>query len=547
MPFSDLPPTGPELPPSPPRDQPRFVPGQVLAGRYRVVAALGQGGMGEVYRADDLTLGQAVALKFLPRRLAADPDRLARLRNEVRVARQVAHPNVCRVYDIAEDGGQPFLTMEYIDGEDLAGLLRRIGRLPEDRAVELARQLCAGLQAAHDRGVLHRDLKPANVMIDGRGQVRITDFGLAVAAAEVHGPEAAAGTRSYRAPEQAAGRTVTARSDLFCLGLVLFEMFTGRRAFPDGVGPQTGDPPATPSSLVKGLDAAVERAILRCLQADPGRRPGSARAVAAALPGGDPLAAAVAAGETPSPELVANAGPEGSLRPAVAIGLLAAILLGLAFVVAANDRVRMVRVAGLDRSPEDLTRDAREVLERLGHKARPRGGVGRFANDEALVWDVSRNEHRPGRWDWLPSGRPAAVYFWYRQSPEPLAASLRAGSLFPGEVTPADPPLTVPGMATVLLDPKGRLLELHAVPAPAAPDDPPPPADWAAALLREARLDPGLLTEVEPAGVPEVYCDRRKAWEGAYPPDRQRPGRAPVPIRVEAAACDGRPVLFGVV
>src|SRR5215470_11207982 len=202
----------------------------LLAGRYRIVAALGKGGMGEVYRADDLTLGQSVALKFLPADLASDPERLARFRAEVRTARQVSHPHVCRVYDLGEADGQPFLTMEYIDGEDLAALLRRIGRLPEEKGIELARQLCEGLAAAHDRGVIHRDLKPANVMIDGRGQVRLTDFGLATAIGAVE--DVRAGTPAYQAPEQLAGREVTARSDLFALGLVLYEVFTGRRAFP---------------------------------------------------------------------------------------------------------------------------------------------------------------------------------------------------------------------------------------------------------------------------------------------------------------------------
>src|SRR5262249_40484949 len=149
-------------PPPPARsgDQARFTPGQLLGGRYRIVAVLGKGGMGEVYRADDLRLGQSVALKFLPATLAHEPDRLARLHQEVRVARQVSHPHVCRVYDIAEADGQPFLTMEYVDGENLASLLRRIGRLPEDKGVELARQLCLGLAAAHETGVIHRDLKP---------------------------------------------------------------------------------------------------------------------------------------------------------------------------------------------------------------------------------------------------------------------------------------------------------------------------------------------------------------------------------------------------
>jgi serine/threonine protein kinase len=249
----------------------RFAPGALLAGRYRIVAALGKGGMGEVYRADDLTLGQSVALKFLPAELARAPERLARFHAEVRIARQVSHPHVCRIYDIGEADGQPFLTMEYIDGEDLAALLRRIGRLPEEKGIELARQLCQGLAAAHDRGVIHRDLKPANVMIDGRGQVRLTDFGLAAA-----GPveDVRSGTPGYQAPEQLAGREVTARSDLFALGLVLYEVFTGRRAFTATTAGElrrlyAEGTLSKPSNHVGGLDLAVERAILRCLEREP--------------------------------------------------------------------------------------------------------------------------------------------------------------------------------------------------------------------------------------------------------------------------------------
>src|SRR5262249_20188459 len=149
---------------------------------------------------------------FLPEVLARDPAKVARLRDEVRVARQVSHPSVCRVYDLGEVDGQVFLTMEYVDGEDLASLLRRIGRLPQDKAIEMSRQLCAGLAAAHDRGVLHRDLKPANVMIDGRGHVRITDFGLAGPAEGVQGAQALAGTPAYMSPEQLRGGQVTVRS-----------------------------------------------------------------------------------------------------------------------------------------------------------------------------------------------------------------------------------------------------------------------------------------------------------------------------------------------
>ena len=157
----------------------RFIPGAMLAGRYRIVSFLGRGGMGHVYRADDLKLGQPVALKFLPTGVDSQSDKLTRFHQEVRLAREVSHPYVCRVHDVGEVEGLYFLSMEYVDGEDLASLLRRIGRLLPDKALELARQLCAGLAAAHDRGVVHGDLKPANVLIDGRGRVRIADFGLA--------------------------------------------------------------------------------------------------------------------------------------------------------------------------------------------------------------------------------------------------------------------------------------------------------------------------------------------------------------------------------
>jgi eukaryotic-like serine/threonine-protein kinase len=278
------------LPSSSPFDQGRFLPGTILAGRYRIFGLLGRGGMGEVYRADDLKLGQAVALKFLPERVAKDATRLASFLNEVKIARQISHPNVCRVYDVGEVEGHHFLSMEYVDGEDLASLLRRIGRLPQDKAIQIARQLCAGLFAAHEQGVLHRDLKPANLMLDGRGRVRITDFGLAGLADDSEKTGGPAGTPGYMAPEQLAGAGASIRSDLYALGLVLYEIFTGQTAFKattmaELVRLQKETTPTSPSSLIEGFDPAVERVILRCLEKDPRGRPASALAVAAALPG----------------------------------------------------------------------------------------------------------------------------------------------------------------------------------------------------------------------------------------------------------------------
>ena len=348
----------------------RFAPGQILGGRYRIVDLLGRGGMGEVYRADDLTLEQTVALKFLPASLSDNEEALARFRNEVRIARQVSHPNVCRVYDLGEAAGCWFLSMEYVDGEDLGSLLRRIGRLPTDKALEIARQLCAGLAAAHSKGVLHRDLKPANVMLDGRGQALLTDFGLAGLAGAIEGAEVRNGTPAYMAPEQLAGEEVTIRSDIYSLGLVLYEIFTGKLPFESAtlaglMQAQRESAPVSPSTLVRELDPAVERAILRCLQAKHNLRPVSALAVAAALPGGDPLAAALAAGETPTPQMVAEAGQGEGLSARTAVLLLAAVLCALFAMFAIQNGNLAIEMAGAEYPPEVMVQKARDVIARL--------------------------------------------------------------------------------------------------------------------------------------------------------------------------------------
>jgi serine/threonine-protein kinase len=403
----------------------RFLPGTVLAKRYRIIGLLGRGGMGEVYRADDLKLGQPVALKFLSRHLQRDSQRLDRLLNEVRLARQVSHPNVCRVYDVGEAEGQHFLTMEHVDGENLASLLRRIGRLPGDKGVEVARQLCAGLAAVHDQGILHRDLKPANVMIDGRGRARITDFGLASIADRIDPGDLLAGTPAYMAPEQLAGRECTVASDLYALGLVFHELFTGRSVFSarargDIARQPVGSTPAGPSNLPTDLDPAVERVIDRCLEVDPLARPRSALAVGAALPGGDPLAAILAAGETPSPEMIAAMGAAQALPPA------RSLLLGL---TAFGIFVAGISLAGrfgihgqlpLDKPPEVLVDRAQAIVKQLGYtepaSARPA--------DTALGYSFDADEYeriRAGRDpERLRNPSGSVVTFWYRQSPRTL-------------------------------------------------------------------------------------------------------------------------------
>jgi serine/threonine-protein kinase len=517
----------------------RFPPGTLLAGRYRIVGLLGRGGMGEVYRADDLKLGHPVALKFLPQELEADPARRGRFLNEVRLALRVTHRNVCRVHDIGETEGQPFLSMEYVDGENLASLLRRIGRFPEDRATRLARQLCGGLAAAHEQGILHRDLKPANVMIDGRGQVKVTDFGLAGIAAEMQGPQVRVGTPAYMAPEQHAGREVTVRSDVYALGLVLYELYTGKPAFEartpaERSRRQRESTPASPASLVDGLDPAVERVILRCLETDPALRPASALAVAAALPGGDPIGAALAAGETPSPELLAEAGQSGGLSPALAWAGLAAVVLGTGLVVLLGQKVQLVSLVPIKKPPDALVERAREISRTAGYDAAPADSLHSFQRNEDLVRHLDKAGSRLDTWAPLRRSRPAGLLFWYRESPRPLSrfSSASQGDWF------SDPPNNVPGMVQMALDPEGRLNSFTAVPpereaagvAPSAPD-------WGP-ILAAAGLGTAALRESVPSWSPPVYADRRAAWEGVYPeaPD--------VPIHVEAAAFEGRPVWF---
>src|SRR5262245_19558119 len=240
-----------------------LLPGTIIAGRFRIVAPVGRGGMGEVYHAEDMKLGHAVALKFV--------DASEATLREVRAGREIAHPNVCRLYDVVDVDDRAAIVMEFVDGEDLASLLGRVGRLSFDKAVEVARDVCNGLDAIHDKGIVHGDLKPANVMIDSRGRARITDFGLARRADE----EAQfGGTPPYIAPEQFATRSATPMSDLYALGRVLSEVFAG------------------------GTRPEIHEVIEQCLRREPARRPASAREILAVLPGGDALTAMIAAGET---------------------------------------------------------------------------------------------------------------------------------------------------------------------------------------------------------------------------------------------------------
>ena len=514
----------------------RFPAGTTLAGRFRILGLLGTGGMGEVYRALDLTLNQPVALKFVAHSEQTSEAALVRFRNEVRIARQVSHPNVCRVYDIGAIEGMHFLSMEYVDGEDLSSLLRRIGRLPSDKALEFARRICAGLTAAHERGVLHRDLKPANIMIDGRGQVRITDFGLAALAGDVNGGEIRSGTPAYMSPEQKAGKEVTVRSDLYALGLVLHEMFTGKRPDPSA---------ATPTSLANDLDPAIERVILRCLDPNPRARPASALHVAMALPGGDPIAAALAAGETPSPEMVAASAEKEGLDTRTAVACFVAIVLMLGALVLVANKTTLIGRAPLPLPPDALAFKAREMLKGLGYTEEPVDVAYGFIPSPfvdlyqryLLANDAGR------RWERLSSHRPALVIFWYRQHQrylQPIAFLSLKGLATNSMVTPFDPPNIERGMINLQLNANGQLEYLEALPGSVQWHTPVPAVDWSS-LFSAAGLDAARFATSTPSMFVPVFADSRMSWTGSYSEGR------PDTIRVEAAALEGRPVFFRII
>ena len=253
--------------------------------------------------------------------------------------------------------------------------------------------------------MLHRDLKPANVMIDEHGNARITDFGLAGLEEELRGERSIAGTPAYMAPEQLERKAFTVRSDIYSLGLLLYELFTGKRAFDaptigELVKLRRGDTtPTLPSSIVPDLDPLIEKVIDRCIQKDPSQRPSSALQVAAALPGGDPLAAALAAGETPSPEMVAAAPTEGALKPATAAALFALFMGVLGLCCWLTKYTAVYRNAPLDQPPEVLRSRARDIIKQLGYTDPPADTADGFVLKEDYLRYIAAHDQSPSRWN----------------------------------------------------------------------------------------------------------------------------------------------------
>ena len=483
---------------SPITEHGRFLPGAVIASRYRIVSLVGKGGMGEVYRADDLKLGNSVALKFLPPDLAENPQRLEYFHSEVRLTRQISHPNVCRVYDIGESNGQQFLSMEFIDGEDLGVLLRRIGKLPPDKGVQIAQQLCSGLAAAHNTGVLHRDLKPANIMLDGRGQVRITDFGLAKLASETTEGEIA-GTPAYMAPEQLKFGQATIQSDLYALGLILHEVFTGEPVYKSGSIPQLiqAKDESTLSrtlQLPEGVDSSITRAIARCLETDPRERPVSALAVASALPGGDPLMAALAAGETPSPQMVAAAGGDKHLKLSAGVFqlvIMVMLLIGISVVDSVGALHQLFQHEDIEQptienhgdiSPFSLAGKVRASIQKIKHPSAedasgwytpPRKSVYGFqitGGPSPMIEEDEKESSVDAQTSLATVSTQRKLEMWYREpANNPLTPTDFDLGIGKYAVTSMSPSIFVKGDITARATLNGHLTELLINPSGASP------------------------------------------------------------------------------
>jgi len=343
------------------------------------------------------------------------------------------------------------------------------------------------------------------------------------------------GTPAYMAPEQLEGREVTVQSDLYSLGLILYELFTGKPAFQaDSVAElsrlHSESAPSSITTHVSDIDPAVDRVIARCLDKDPARRPVSAVALAAALPGGDPLAAALAAGETPSPELVAASGGEGGMHPGLAVGLFALLLLGVFLYAGWGSQAKLHRWIDVDATADELRVRARDLCASVGYSDDPFDEVHGFGSYKAWLRYLAQNDTSATRWERVVEG-PSGVVYWYRQSPDrlmPRGTGQQAGY--------NDPPHLVARMVRLLLRPDGRLMQFTAIP-PEFPAEIDSTATWDwDTFFRASGLDRADFTPVDTDWFPSTFATERLAWEGRFPDSPE------LAVRIEAGRVDGLPV-----
>ncbi len=490
----------------------RFRPGQLFAGRYRILTLLGRGGMGEVYRVHDELLDEPVALKIL---LGAQPSAVQSLLQEVRLARSITHSSIVRVFDVSEADGEPFFTMELVEGEDLSTLLRRAGRLAPDRVVDLAHQLLSGLAAAHGKGIIHRDLKPGNILIDPEGRARITDFGIAVTGSTAASAPVV-GTPGYMAPEQWAGAVADEKSDLYSLALLLHESLTGQAVFQaDGLADwvqqqRTSRPPELTS--IPGIDREFAKVVGQTLERDPTLRPASALAMAAALPGCDPLAIALEVGVTPPLDVVAAARPQLGWSTRKSVLLVLTLVLSLAALLGLQEELQPSQAHEEVEDPAILEHRAQGLLSDLGYESK---------EGESNFGFVSDRESQSSR-----------LHFWYVQHGDRWVAPIARSLL-------QEPQL---GRLIAVLDAQGRLVYFTA--DPSNPESSLPPLEGGEhnpldLLLKAAGLDRGMIEPSEEPLLLPLVSDRQNAW-------RARRSEEEESLDIHLAWSRDRPVYFAV-
>ncbi len=339
-----------------------------VCARYDLIAEIGRGGMGIVYKARDRHTGDLVALKALHPSIAADPRLVERFTNELLLARRITHKNVCRVYDLNDFAGTTVITMELVDGRSLRTLMRDVEAVSIRQGLRIARQIAAGLAEAHAQGIVHRDLKPENILIARDGVVKVMDFGIArLMDSRLTATGQLLGTPAYMSPEQAQGRPADARSDIYSLGLVMYELFCGQPAFSGEtpvalVAKQAAETPIPPRTIEADLPPRIDAAIRRCLEKDPGARFQSIAELDAALAGGS-----TAALDTPAPAPASASLPERltTWRRADWLLLAGAVVGAIVFVLAFG-RVSLAPRSQVAFDRPVLGRIAEEHLQRLG-------------------------------------------------------------------------------------------------------------------------------------------------------------------------------------